>query len=1335
MTGLTDYIAIAVFIGHVGIIYHQTGFQAAERERGISSLLESMGVSKPARILSYLLSFSFTYLAGWIIMGLSLAKGLFANTNPGIIVIWYILTGISCASWSIFAASFFKRSQLSGISTTLVSLGLGIIAQVSTKAGSAVIVILSLISPSCNFVYTTAILGRFEKDGHAASLTASPPHQASKVPVIGLFIILIVQSILFAIAAAYVEKWLYGTESSGHRSSNPALMDPHNAVELRGFTKRYAPSMLGNLLAGGNKETVTAVDKLDLDICQGQILVLLGANGSGKTTTLEAIAGLAAVDEGEIHINGGASQIGVCPQKNVLWDMLTVEEHVRIWNKLKSPGDSNEALEQLLRDCDLLVKKKAKSKTLSGGQKRKLQLAIMFTGGSNICAIDEVSSGLDPLSRRKIWDIILAARGERTIILTTHFLDEADLLADHIAILSKGTLKCEGSAVELKAKMGGGYRVHVPNDAPELPGVPAKRLYDQTVYNVPDSASAGRTVDRLEALGITEYHVSGPTIEDVFLKVADETAGLQAQQLRGSESGELADKESESVDLLSGEEVGVFQETWVLFRKRLTIFKRNYLGLVAATLIPIIVAGLTMVFMKKYEKKSCSIDDQANHADVQDLTYTAKFNITFGPQAGFSADTLLSLGSTFLPAGSGGLQNQTLAKSLNESLHFVDTFQGFKDYIRVNYANVTPGGLFLGGGDAINATIAYKGETLKSALVMQNLADNLLLGQRIATQYAEFDTPWSMNQLYALQFVVYMGLAFTAFPAFFALYPTVERLRMVRAMHYSNGVRALPLWLAHTLFDFVVVLIVSVVCIIIYVAATQDIWYHMGYLFLVIMLYGVASALMSYVISLLAKSQLGAFAWVAGGQAVMFLLYFMAYMSVLTYAPVSKINQQINIVHFAFSAPMPIGSLTRGLFVALNLFNTDCREEKFASNPAEMTLYGGPIVFLIGQSLIFFLILLWWDSGRFRLVMPWKRPSPAEPDSEKDVDGNIEKQFLEAERIRVESSSDLLRVVNVNKSFSRKMIAVKSATFGVARGEVFALLGPNGAGKTTIINMVRGDLSPDSGEIYVESIPVTKRRAAARAHLGVCPQFDAMDRMTVVEHLQFYARIRGVSDVDHNVSEVIRAVGLEAFQTRMAEKLSGGNKRKLSLGISLMGNPSVLLLDEPSSGLDAAAKRIMWKTLAGVQAGRGLVLTTHSMEEAAALSSRAGILAKTFLAVGSVEELRHRWGDGYYIHLVLKSAPTTTDQEMTNAKRWVGDTFPGASVEDRSFRGQVRFSVPTYRSVNTQSEGITPVNSPGGVNRVFKTLEENKNTLGLEYYSVSQTTLGLSPLELSCPCI
>jgi ATP-binding cassette subfamily A (ABC1) protein 3 len=248
-----------------------------------------------------------------------------------------------------------------------------------------------------------------------------------------------------------------------------------------------------------------------------------------------------------------------------------------------------------------------------------------------------------------------------------------------------------------------------------------------------------------------------------------------------------------------------------------------------------------------------------------------------------------------------------------------------------------------------------------------------------------------------------------------------------------------------------------------------------------------------------------------------------------------------------------------------------------------------------------------------------------------------------------------------------------------------------------------------------------------------------MDQMTVLEHLRFYARVRGVQEIEHNVDAVIKAVGLQAFSSRMAAKLSGGNKRKLSLGIALIGNPTVLLLDEPSSGMDAAAKRVMWKTLAAVVPGRSLLLTTHSMEEADALANRAGIMAKTMLAMGTSYYLRHKHGNAFYIHLVMKSAPHTSDEEITKLRSWVLEKFPGADIEDKTYHGQIRFSVPVKRSstpvkkeeavleiidADRISGGSDPVQSQGdGIGRLIMILEDHREELGLEHYSVSPTTL------------
>lgn len=478
------------------------------------------------------------------------------------------------------------------------------------------------------------------------------------------------------------------------------------------------------------------------------------------------------------------------------------------------------------------------------------------------------------------------------------------------------------------------------------------------------------------------------------------------------------------------------------------------------------------------------------------------------------------------------------------------------------------------------------------------------------------------------------------------------------------------------------------------------------------------------------------YAFSAGSQAVGFLIYFIAYFSVNLFAPVNIVETSLLIVHFIISIFFPIGSVFRALFVALNIFSTSCDGYELSATPGDITNYGGPILYLIVQAIALFGFLLWQDSGANAKLLNLFRKTTNPSD-----DSTLSDEEVANELTRVTSSgkdTDGLRVVHLTKTFG-KNTAVDNVTFGVQRSEVFALLGPNGAGKSTTISLIRGDIQPsgnNGGDVFVENISISRHRAAARANLGVCPQFDAIDSMTVLEHLRFYARIRGVPNIEHNVRSVLRAVGLEAYSTRMAHALSGGNKRKLSLGIALMGNPSVVLLDEPSSGLDAAAKRIMWRTLSSIKPGRSILLTTHSMEEADALASRAGILAKRMLAMGSVENLRHRFGDALHVHLVSRSAPHSSSEEMEVLRGWVVTTFPEAVVEAKTYHGQLRFSIPA--SAVTTAAGAKENNSDdttetttattttttrSAIGQLLIVLEEHREQLGIEHYSISPTTL------------
>lgn len=1336
MGSLINILAVAYFVGIVGICYQLTGHMALERELGMSQLIEAMmpnrrrWVPQVARLLSLHLSFDALYLPSWIIMGAIVARLNYTLSPSGVMIGYFIMSGLALSSWSVGFAAFFKKAQLSGITVVITSIVLAIIIQVAPTPSTGAAIVLSLIFPPINFVLFLIYMAYWQRSNQAVNLSLDAPTAPWRMPGYAFFIFCAIQIVVYPILGAFFERALYGTASKA-RSLRYSKDEAPETLKITSLAKIYYPGWWSRVIGSRfNKknapEPVRAVDHVDFSLLRGQIGVLLGANGSGKSTTLDMLAGLQKPTSGSIEMDATGG-IGLCPQKNVLWNELTVLEHIRIFNKLKAQTvDSEAQMKELVTACDLDQKINARSETLSGGQKRKCQLAMMLTGGSSLCMLDEVSSGLDPLSRRKIWDILLAERGKRSMLLTTHFLDEADLLSDDIAVLSKGKLVAHGSAVELKHHLGGGYRVRIYHeDEKELPkkldSISKQVYHDQTVYNLPDSGAAAEFITELERSGVRDYQVNGPSIEDVFLKLAEEVKEeLDKDRATKGDNESGAEK---PLQLLPGKTLSFFAQTLVLFRKRMTILRRNKWPYLAALLIPIITAGLVTLFLQNFNPLSCDPSAQVSESDLISL------------DTGLSAFARVPYG----PAGQVPIQDlRSLYTNLTDrNLIPVDTYDAFNGYIRANFSRARPGGIYLGD----NPTLAWRGNyELYFPVTAMNLLDNALTGVPIVTSYQSFASAFAPDAGQTLQFILYFGLAMSIFPSFFALYTNLERIRNVRALHYSNGIRAGPLWTAYTTFDLLIVLLVSAITIIIFVG-TSDVLYAPGYLFVVFALYGLAGTLASYVVSLYATSQLATFAFAAGGQCSFFLLYFIAYMAIITYSPAANIDSYVTIAHFTIGLFFPSGNLLRALLLTFNEFSLLCRNNEVISYPGDIKVYGGPILYLILQSLFLLLVLVWADSG-------WKpsflgRSGARSPDAEEEVQDVDNEVYREASR--VDECTDELRVMHVSKVFGSN-VAVQNVSFGVPHGDTFALLGPNGAGKSTTIGLIRGDMRPSEkgGDILIEDVSIVNRRAAARANLGVCPQFDAMDQMTAIEHLRFYARARGVPDVEHNVEQVIHAVGLQPFKSRMAAKLSGGNKRKLSLGIALMGNPSVLLLDEPSSGMDAASKRVMWRTLSTVSEGRSLVLTTHSMEEADALSDRAGIMAKRMLALGTADELRKKHGDAHHVHLVHRDAPYTSDRDMNEIKTFIRDTFPGATTEERVFHGQLRFSVPNDRTAwpNDESSSsnssdldekktaaVSTINrSSGGasansISALFAQLEANKEKLGFGFYSISQATL------------
>jgi len=234
-----------------------------------------------------------------------------------------------------------------------------------------------------------------------------------------------------------------------------------------------------------------AVDGVDLDVFEGQIFGLLGHNGAGKTTTISMLTGLIPPSSGDAYVYGHPissemaevrTSLGVCPQHDVLWPDLTVREHLAFFAGIKGmPAKAiPEAVSAMIREVGLTEKVETRSAELSGGQKRKLSVGIALIAGSRVVVLDEPTSGMDPWSRRFTWNVVQSNKAGRIIMLTTHFLEEADILCDRVAIMSNGRIRCCGTSMYLKALFGVGYNLTVVKaagcDSEALEGVVRRHL-------------------------------------------------------------------------------------------------------------------------------------------------------------------------------------------------------------------------------------------------------------------------------------------------------------------------------------------------------------------------------------------------------------------------------------------------------------------------------------------------------------------------------------------------------------------------------------------------------------------------------------------------------------------------------------------------------------------------------------------------------------------------------------------------------------------------------------------------------------------------------------------
>ncbi|CAN8251970.1 unnamed protein product [Cochlearia groenlandica] len=349
------------------------------------------------------------------------------------------------------------------------------------------------------------------------------------------------------------------------------VVDPNIAVQIHGLAKTYP----GTTKLGCCKCTKTspfhAVKGLWMNIAKDQLFCLLGPNGAGKTTTISCLTGINPVTSGDAIIYGNSvrssvgmsnirKMIGVCPQFDILWDALSSEEHLHLFASIKGlpPASINSIADKLLADVKLTGAAKIRAGSYSGGMKRRLSVAIALIGDPKLVFLDEPTTGMDPITRRHVWDIIQESKKDRAIILTTHSMEEADILGDRIGIMAKGKLRCIGTSIRLKSRFGTGFVATVSfqenknNDGAETSLEPVKRFFNEHLNVEPTeerkaymtfviphdkekllTSFFGELQERESEFGISDIQLGLATLEEVFLNIA-RRAELESATIEGT---------------------------------------------------------------------------------------------------------------------------------------------------------------------------------------------------------------------------------------------------------------------------------------------------------------------------------------------------------------------------------------------------------------------------------------------------------------------------------------------------------------------------------------------------------------------------------------------------------------------------------------------------------------------------------------------------------------------------------------------------------------------------------------------------------------------------------
>ncbi|XP_064466837.1 phospholipid-transporting ATPase ABCA3-like [Ornithodoros turicata] len=1091
-------------------------------------------------------------------------------------------------------------------------------------------------------------------------------------------------------------------EHAGDIKENPAIVEPvpesmDPFLVMYRLSKVIDPPYLKHYILH------SATLKAYLD----NITVILGRNGCGKSILVRILTGAIKPSGGTAFLNQmdirlEASKIrnvlGYCPQRSSLFQHLTVEENVWFISEIRGLESVHEEVETALMQFQMSDVKGKLVKNTTYGEQRRLQVAIALLGRPQYAILDSPTTGTDTESRNIVWDSILKARAQTGMLFATNSIDEADVVGDRVAILSKGGIRCCGSSIFLRRQYGLGYRLHLTTSMDcEQDQVskfirkilPSAYVYTRRKRNIlygigfANPRAIIYLLEKLEEvkkkMRIKRIGVCASSLEDVLLRLEEETDPEDFAQ--DDDEGD-----SKSSMMLSSvhEPRKKAHFVWrhqlhAIYLKKTAYMRRSYVIIPVLLVVQVILMGVEEV----------SLSSPNNWEDVDAVIASMKHSTVFESSDRHATTSALANVST--------------------EIH------------KVIFAQRTMGTILV---------------PISLSLIVAAFVDLPLVEHTSGAKQIQLMAGLSAERFWVISFL--QDLTFHLVITVFCTLPMVVFELQVRKC--GNYFRIGASFIMFMMFGWSFLPLVYLFSL--YFESSVIAYFALvsfGSLF---------GALLNLSLSLLSPRAVSSF-WpreVTTGYVEVISLPMRLIPQFTLVQGTGSIKTQlleneacchISGSFLKFVCDYQVDTASMAAFFASRLqkccagvCSQKCKvNQQTLSLDSKSCIWDFTMLFLSG--LLYLMIVISRDmkvKQKFTATDVEEFMKSVQESEEPSEDGKkriVMEESLLAERKKV--SQLVKRFFDPNETtVQRGLIAFEllqeragfpdfgPITFYVPPGEIFGILGLAQAGRTLLLQMIAGREPLKKGNAFMNGIDVKRRPINYQQQLGYCPQYDPLiDKLTGEEMLLVIAELRGIEgeDLANEVQYIQGKVGLNQTLHMQIGKYSASNRRKLSIGIALIGEPPLVLLDECAQGVDPATRGRLFQSMDKIHSdcGMAVLFTSHCMRECDMFCDRLAILSSgVFSQIGSTIALKTSAGQRCTVIVKLSVQQSVMKDYYKTLIRGMGEKFDNCVI------AEVREDQVWFRL-----KGTTLVWS-----EIFECMEELKDELHFLDYLVNEASLG-----------